>query len=241
MSIIWPAADIARAVRLEKDGALIMLQSFFDDSGTHAQSTVVVWGGVVGTVEQFTDLEQRWIAALACPPFGKAPLKKYSQSDCRACSGEFSSYNRAESDHLQYVFREIVIQSSVVGVCYGVDTAAWDRHVTGRLREFIRGPESAAYGLCAKKSFDLSELNEDKISMVFDLGRQSDFMHLLWQSAATLFPETANNASVSFIPVAATPGLQAADLIANYFYCFARDYLADKGNEPDPHLISLLA
>lgn len=224
-----------------RDGALLMLQCFFDDSGTHDGSKVVVWGGVAGTVEQFEELEQQWVAALANPPFGKPPIKKFSQSDCRACHGEFKGYNRAESDHLQYIFREIVINSNVVGVCYGVDVAAWDRHVTGRLREFIGGAESAAFGLCAKKAFEIADLNEDKISMVFDQGRKTDLLQILYSAAGQHFPEAAKNAASTFMPVASTPGLQAADLIANYFYAYAKEYLLDSEAEADPHLLSLLA
>lgn len=241
MSIVWPAADIARATRLPSDGALVMLQCFFDDSGTHNRSTVVVWGGVIGKLEQLEALEQEWVKILDQPPFGYPPIKNFSQADCRARRGEFCKYSTAESDHLQYLFRQVVIEANVVGISYGVDAATWDRHVTGKLRLVVGGAESAAYGLCAKMAFEIAELNEDKISIVFDQGRKSRILDAIYGGASALIPEAAKNAAATFMPIASTPGLQAADLVANYFYTFAREYLVDADCEPDPHLVSLLS
>lgn len=239
MSVIWPAADIARATRL-KHGSLLMLQCFFDDSGTHGGSKVVVWGGVVGTEEQFSKLEARWAETLASPPLGKQPLKKFSQSDCRACTGEFSGYTRAESDVMQHAFRQILIESSVVGVCNGVDVEAWDRIVTGKLRSHIGSAESAAYGLCCKQALQASIDNEQKISIVFDQGRRSPILDLIYQGAQHFLPAAAKNVAATFMAVGATPGLQAADIVANHYYVYLRERLSGAPFKIDPHLESLL-
>ena len=40
-----------------KDGVLVMLKAYFDDSGTDANSRVVVLGGLVGSVVQWEAFE----------------------------------------------------------------------------------------------------------------------------------------------------------------------------------------
>jgi hypothetical protein len=133
-----------------------------------------------------------------------------------------------------------VIKSNVVGISYGVDAAAWDRQVTGKLRDLVGSAESAAFGLCAKMALQVAELNDDKISIVFDQGRRSSILQIIYDGACRLIPEAAKNAAATFMPVISTPGLQAADLVANYFYTFAREYLRDTDCKPDPHLVSFL-
>jgi hypothetical protein len=165
VNVAWLAEDVASVTRLAGSGSLVMLQCFFDDSGTHGGAAVVVWGGVVGQVEQFKHLEREWMALLKTPPYGRPSLKKYSQADCRSCKGEFLGYSQPESDHLQFCFRNIIIISGVVPISYGTDAAAWDRHITGRLREFLGSAESASYGLCAKLVLETAEENDSQISI----------------------------------------------------------------------------
>lgn len=221
MSVIWTAADVAEATRLPEAGRLLMIQWFFDDSGTHGNSAVVVWGGVVGTVPQFRFLEDRWNKLLANPPHGRKPLSKFSQSDCQSCRGEFIDYSFAESQHLQYLFRSIILQSGVVPVTFGTDVAAWNSCMNGALRRFMGSAESASFGQCAKFALELAEINKQKVSIVFDQGGISAIHHMLYDGASRLIPEGAKLSAISFLPVVGTPGLQAADIVANYFYVYA--------------------
>jgi hypothetical protein len=116
-----------------------MLQWFFDDSGTHDGSDVVVWGGVVGNMRQIQFLEWRWNDLLSRPPNQKPPLKKFSSADCRACKQEFLSYSYAESLYLHRCFRSIIIDSGVAAVAFATDVRAWNSFMGGVLTDFI-GP-----------------------------------------------------------------------------------------------------
>ncbi len=89
MTVSWSAADIVRALRPPWDGPALMLQCYLDDSGTHGGAPVVVWGGVIGSVDQFGRLEDQWKRLLREPLPGKLPLKSFHLSHC--CGSSESS------------------------------------------------------------------------------------------------------------------------------------------------------
>ena len=147
MTFQWTAKKIARIVRLPQHGVLAVLEFYLDDSGTHGEAPVVIWGGVVGTVEQFEFLEEKWNALLENPLPGKPPLEKFHLTECRGCRGEFEGYSRAESDRVQYLFRQIIIESGLMPVAYGTDTDAWNKLVVGPELE-IMGEAERCHLVC---------------------------------------------------------------------------------------------
>jgi hypothetical protein len=68
----------------------------------------------------------------------------------------------------------------------------------------------------------------------------SPILKAIYDGASQLIPDGEFRAAASFMPVTGTPGLQAADLVANYFYKFATEWLKDNAHAPDPHLWSLI-
>jgi hypothetical protein len=53
-----------------------MLTGYFDDSGTHSNSEIVVMAGFVGTGEQWQKFEKTWADKLSKPLPDKPPLKR---------------------------------------------------------------------------------------------------------------------------------------------------------------------
>jgi hypothetical protein len=51
-----------------------MLRAYFDDSGTHASSEVILIGGLIGTIAQWDQFEAAWAAKLAQPLADKPRL-----------------------------------------------------------------------------------------------------------------------------------------------------------------------
>src|SRR6266700_8112837 len=87
------------------EGLVSVLEGYFDDSGTHGDSRVVVWGGFVGTIDQWTALDARWRNKLDKPLPGKPKLKKFGLADCRWGVNEFEVYSLPERDLVQAEFR----------------------------------------------------------------------------------------------------------------------------------------
>lgn len=241
MSYAWSASDIARIASLRASDYLLMLQFFFDDSGTHERSPVVVWGGVLGTEQQFAVLEEKWRALLACPLPGKPPLKKFHLTHCRSHRDEFESYSEAESDRLQFLFRSIIIDTALVSVAFGTYVESWERNVTGKLRDALGSADSPSIGTCIKVAFDYGAANPDmKLALVFDKGRRLPIQENLLKAFEFSDPTLSARASDSYLAVEGSPGLQAADIVANSFYRYAVAWQYDNDSIPDAHFADLL-
>src|SRR6266567_6483744 len=99
----------------------VILRAYFDDSGTHAESDVVVIGGLIGNVAQWEDFERQWTQKLKCPLPHKPPLKRFHLSACNARTGEFASYSDAEQNAATHDFREIIINTKLTSTASAID------------------------------------------------------------------------------------------------------------------------
>jgi hypothetical protein len=70
-------------------GFPIMLTAYFDDSGSHAGSDVVVWNGLFGNQYQWKLFDELWAAKLGAPSPGKNSLRRFHMYDCQHGEGEF--------------------------------------------------------------------------------------------------------------------------------------------------------
>ena len=150
-----------------------MMRAYFDDSGTHTGSRVMVMGGLCGTVAQWDEFEQAWAAKLAEPLPGKPPLRKFHLSECNAGRGQFEGYSEAEQDAATHDFRQILIGAKLRSVAYAIDRLAWDELVIGVHRERL-GADPLHY--CAEYCtlWALSQAQDDHpdwaASVMFDEG-----------------------------------------------------------------------
>ena len=84
------------------DGILCMLEAYFDDSGTHDDSEIVLWAGLFGNRYQWEFFNQLWAKKLADPSPGKPPIKRFHMVDCYNSTGEFAGWRRAATDFLAH-------------------------------------------------------------------------------------------------------------------------------------------
>jgi hypothetical protein len=101
---------------------MALFRAYFDDSGTHKGSKVVVLGGLIGLDSQWGPLVTKWTAKLAAPFPDKPRLSKFHLSSCMAGAGEFQDYNLVEREALSGEFRDLIIEaklgSTASRVCY---------------------------------------------------------------------------------------------------------------------------
>ena len=239
--LAFPVRDFSTVVfRSGQEGLLLMLRACFDDSGTHARSEAVVWGGVIGSVEQFALLENLWDMFLAEPADGKPRIKKFSASDCKSGRNEFDGWEQGARDLARRNARQIIARSQVVPVAYAVPLKSFNKIIRGRvLRAF--GPASGmAFAACADTALKLARKRNEAVACVFDIGQSSPDLDSLLADNLKRAQSEGISISHTFQAVADNYGLQASDTIATEHYWYALQCLRSGDEQPDPHMKALV-
>jgi hypothetical protein len=87
-----------------------MLTAYFDDSGSHADSDVVLWNGLFGNQHQWRFFGELWAAKLQAPSPGKDPLKRFHMYDCQYGEGEFLGWSRTAREFLIHELGGIILK-----------------------------------------------------------------------------------------------------------------------------------
>jgi hypothetical protein len=220
---------------------IAVLGAFFDDSGTHADSSAVVIGGLLGTEEQWDMFEAAWNARLAdpIPGYNKPPLKMFHLSVMRAHHDDFFTYSKAEIDHLTYLFRQIILDVGLISIAIAVNKLAWDELVTGTAKVMLGDPIEYCIVRCVELVVNTSRLRKpgEPISI---------FADKVIEKKLAGWPERLKSTyeeifSVVFAPVPKVVALQGADMIATETYQYDVKWLKDRDNiEANPHFKSFV-
>ena len=156
--------------RGSEPGLIAMLSAYFDDSGTHDDSDVVVYGGLIADDALWTRFEADWKAKLAAPLPGKPPLKRFHMSHCMAQRGEFEFYSKPESVRVANEFTDIIIASGVSGYGCAVHRQDWTAMVTGAVERVLGDVERQCVTNCILRSLRWARENssERRLALIFD-------------------------------------------------------------------------
>jgi hypothetical protein len=226
-----------------------MLVGYFDDSGTHDDSEIIVWAGFVGSEDQWAGLTTAWTAKLAAPLPGKPPLRRFHMSKCEARDGEFIDYSVAEKDALIHDFRHLIIDSNVIGRAFAVERQEWDRRVVGAYQILFGDAEGYCFAECI--SFALAQARENeadkKIKLIFDDRSERAAVHRMLGDRYKNFydgnpahPDYPHLGDVSFKSSYKEEPLQAADMLAWETYRVALDAFKMGRIEWRPHIRQLI-
>lgn len=236
MTNLIPAAQLAQMILPPgRDGFFMFLRAFFDDSGTHGNSEMVVWGGVFGTVESFQLLEAKWQQFLNQPVEGKGPIKKWSTSKCKGARGEFEGWNHTEIDRARYNARQIIADTNVIPVSYAIPTALWRKHIRGRVAKAFGPPSVFAYAKCFDDALKLAEYRREVVACVFDQGQDNSWLREAARQGLELAKGRGVTVTHTNMAVVDSYGLQAADFFATESYWWALRIMKEGKPEPDPH------
>jgi hypothetical protein len=214
-----------------------VLTAYFDDSGTDPNSPVVALGGLLGTMTQWQAFESAWAALLESPLPGKPRLKQFHLSPLRAMRGEFEGYSLAERDHVNFLFRHVILDVGLVTVAAAVDRVAWNKLVVGPMVEEVGQPEELCFVKCVDSVINTCRFRKpgQRIAIIFDQGVQSQLgiWASLYKTQSDKYPEIAG---IGFAKVSDILPLQGADLIATETYQFGQAWLKNPENpETNPH------
>jgi hypothetical protein len=219
-----------------RQGMLSMLEFYLDDSGTHEDATVAVWGGIVGYKEFMSELADAWGRQLLSPCEGKPPIKAFHSSHLFNGWGEFQGYSPAEKDLTRRNFRKIIVDSGVTVLSYGISVADWKELVIGNASIVMGDAERAVFGSAIMGGCKAAKAEGQPISFQFDKGRDTPDLRSIIQPAIEVAEADGQFVSYGFSPVSMMPALQAADLVANETCQFFREYRLDEDARAGPHL-----
>ncbi len=214
-----------------------MLACYFDDSGTHAGSPVVVFGGLIGQKEHWEDFEPKWKAKLAKPLPGKPPLKRFHMWDCQWGMGDYAGYSKGERDAVIHDFRQIILDCGVTGVAAAISRKDFDELITGETRRQLGNADDMAF---ASAISALDCLRDHGLTLIFDdTGKQSIARYAaLYDRYQAMFEKEKSRQinGLSFRSMEAAVPLQGADMIAWETYFYACERLKNPHALPRPHL-----
>ncbi len=214
-----------------------MLSIYMDDSGTHAGAPIIGVGGLIGDEAQWEQFDVAWRARLNAPMPGKPRLNKFHAYDCQYCEGEFATYNRAESDLITREFRQIIIQSGVIGFARAIDKSAWDELVTDERRANMGGAEHFCVTGCIREILGdaWDHYKDEDVAIFYDKGRQTPDLDRIAEVDWGRGLDCPRIVSFTFVEVARFTPLQGADMIATESYWHGKRWLKDKSAPPRPH------
>jgi hypothetical protein len=221
-------------------GIMAMLEAlefYYDDSGAHAGSDVIVWGGVAGHVEYINEMQVAWDERLNAPCENRPPIKKFSSYDLQHGDGEFEGYRQGEKDLTRKNFRDVITNAGLTVLSYGVSATDWNELLDGVARIALRSPEHTILALAIQGGCEMAIKEDLPVAFVFDKGADArvDFATAFRNGveASKLDPDKA---SYGVSPVLGNAGLQAADLVAHETYQLFREYRLSGNASPAAHL-----
>lgn len=211
-------------------GWLTMLNAYFDDSGTHDQSSIVLLAGVFGTEAEMTSLERMWQKHLDRPLDGlKPPLTRFHMTDCQGSRGEFEGWSRTETDYFCHQLQTTIIDSGVSAYGIGCARKDWDDLVTGDMRAILGDPEGFCVRNCFVKAIEWANANtfDPRMSFIFDGRPHRQRENKVVFDAFQRQTSSPHLVGISFITSHKIQPLQAADMIAWELYQHANDILVE--------------
>lgn len=190
-----------------------MLKAFFDDSGTHASSDVIVMGGIIAPEEAWAALEPPWQAEI-----DRLGIKKMHMSHCERRWGEFKDMERPERDAIIATFSDLICETGGRMLASAVSRKVWDDVIAQvpELEIVFGEPIDFLFNTCMRHALESRRATSsapEEVVVTFDTREQN--LHF-WEDLASNYEKKwpGRLAGYSFGSMERVLPLQAADMIA---------------------------
>jgi hypothetical protein len=197
-----------------------MLTAYFDDSGTHDGSDIVLLAGLFGHGQQWDFFAELWRKRLDESVPGKLPVQTFHMYDCQNSANAFAGWNRTETSFLSKELSDIFFRVGLWGCSCSMQRKAWDELITGD----VRRASGDAEGSCARVVFNTTlewaaEFGGSNfIAFVFDdrphRKREYEAIYQIYSDHRNAIGLKPQLASLTFARAVRSPPLQGADLFA---------------------------
>lgn len=227
------------------NGRICMLIAYFDDSGTHDSSDVVLWQGAIGNQYQWALLDELWAQKLRDPSPNKNPIRRFHMTDCHNSTGEFLGWSRTATDYLAQELGDIIKRAGIQSICSAVSRKDWDELIFGDWRRcFGDAEQQCIWGCFADVTNWAKTRNADSMAFIFDdrPHRNAQVKHV-YDIFRRGVHEDLSLDSISFVSSSKFYPLQAADLLAWEHYQYVNDALKQGLKHPPKrrHMARILA
>jgi Protein of unknown function (DUF3800) len=214
-----------------------MVRGYFDDSGSHTSSDIVVMAGLFGYSNQWDYLSKLWAKKIADPCPGKLPLPRFHMAACQAGDEEFLGWKRIECDFLVDELIEIIHKVGVYGFGCAMPRKHYDALITGEQRRASGNAETICIINCFVKLIEFAKyITPDKeIAFIFDdRPQQKRNVQRICEVYQSAKQEGVEIVSATFASSKKILPLQAADLLAWEIYQDSLDSLAGRTEKEGP-------
>jgi len=193
---------------------VVMLQAYFDESGTHENAPAVLVAGYLFEPERCLALESDWSIAL-----NEAGVSAFHMKDWAASKGEFSSMGKCDRDDFYMKLLNLIKRDASKGIAAQVSQAEFDRIKPANWNDRIGGAYSVCATLCLQAIGLWCKQNwpDENIAYFFEAGHESAneasrFMDLIARS--TVLTKEYRYYSHTFVKKKESTLLQTADILA---------------------------
>jgi Protein of unknown function (DUF3800) len=208
-----------------------VLTAYFDDSGTHPTSEIVLWYGLFGNHFQWALFDELWTAKLLEPSPGKSPLARFHMAPCQAADGDFRGWSRTATDFLVHELGQIILRCGLWSDGVAIPRKDWDELVTGDLRTALGNAEGYALRIAFVRATQWAKKHggNTSIALVFDQRKEKENeakrIFQLFEHLAQIEPDAVKPTSIIFADSNTVKPLQAADLAAWEMYQYSLESL----------------
>jgi hypothetical protein len=191
---------------------ILVLKAFFDDSGTHDRSDVIVMGGIIAPEESWLALEPPWQAEL-----DRLGITAMHMSHCEARRGEFQDMERDQRDAIIAFFSNLICATKGRMLASAVSRRVWNSVAAQtKLGEVFAEPIDFLFNTCMRRALESRRTSNDgpeEVVVTFDTRDQN---LRFWEDLAAGYEKRWPSRLVgySFGQMAKVLPLQAADMIA---------------------------